>query len=230
MCIRDSERIRLSESAETAKQIGIPDKGPTIGPYIALVAITVVAVGTGAFFVGRGLRPTKADDAITGQITVGAPRPETPAEKPTDEKPPVEDTSKDEPQSPEPIGVGPEAAWLSSLQQKTTEKLDYVALTSDPRSQSASVTVRSVAGETSPVTATRTALDVFRSLPAFTRVTVRIVQDNSIVFVADMSSEAAKTAEAAISGGDTVESQSQVMLSNVWTPASAATTGGSAGG
>ena len=68
------------------------------------------------------------------------------------------------------------------------------------------------------VEATKAGLDFFRVFPAYTKVTIRIMSDSGIAFVADMSRDAAKTAEAALAGGDTVESQSQVMLAQVWTP------------
>lgn len=221
------QRVSLMESAETAKQIGIPEKGPAIGPYIALVVVTVLAVGTGAFFIGKSLRPTKADDTITGQVTVGSPRPEDPPEsRPTDVPAVKDEQKKPEPERHDP-GVGPDAAWLATLQAKATDKTTFLGLVSDPRTQSASVTVRAVTGESFAVTATRAALDVFRSLPAFTKLTVRVLQDNTIVLVADMSGEAAKTAEAALAAGDTIESQAQVMLSDVWSPH--ASTGGDQG-
>lgn len=211
------ERIKLKESAEAASILGIPQSQPKVWPYIVLITATVLAVGTGAYVLGR-YGPAKVDRAATTIQTPVNFNPEK--EVPNKVEPPVtEDSSKpaEEKQATTPTGNSSDLALIQALQGKSTEKLEYVSVTEDPRGPSAVVTVK-LGPEQPHLTATRAGLEFFRVLPAFTKVTVRILSEPDIVFVADMSREAAKTAEAALAGGDSIESQSQVMLSQVWTP------------
>lgn len=218
-------RIRAREAAEAANIIGIPETKSKFVPYLVLLLFTAGAFGTGAYFLGKFGSGAKQRE----QTTINTPVSLNPdREQPESSVPPV--TSQDPPQVQEdkPItatgAVPTDEALLQALQTKGTSKLEYVSVNEDPRGPSATVTVR-LTSEAPYLTATRAGLEFFKVLPAFAKVSIRILDSSEIVFVADMTREAAKTAEAALAGGDTIDSQAQVMLSQTWSPPHKSETG-----
>lgn len=211
------ERLRLREAASAAQQIGIPEKSPSMGPFLAIVAVTVLAVSVGAFLIGKNMQSSKPTPTIDTPVKIDPPQPKSENKDTADADP---NTTK--PSSTPDVGqvaaAQSDAAFLNTLKAQSQEKLDYLSVVEDPRGQSAIVSVREVPGEPPGVTATKAGLEFYDHFPAFAKVTLRVLGSAGFVLVADLNQDAAKTAKAAISGGDTVENQSQVALSSSWTP------------
>lgn len=223
------ERIHLKESAAAAQQIGIPEKSPSMAPFFAIVAVTVLAVAIGAYFMGKNMQTGTKPATIDTPVKIGQ---QAPVVEPKDTQDARQDTTPDEARPNEPAAQSvpqPDGAILNALHSQGQEKLDYIGVVEDPRGQSAILTVKEVEGEAPGVTATRAGLEFYSLFPAYSKVTLRVMGATGFVLVADLHQEAAKTAKAAISGGDTLENQSQVALSQSWTPphtTSEGTTGG----
>ncbi|MBS1723631.1 MAG: tetratricopeptide repeat protein [Armatimonadetes bacterium] len=209
------ERLRVAEAAEAAKQIGIATTQPKPWPYIALVGVLLLCVGIGAFALGRGPLERKAESTIQTPVNVtpttgGAP--ESAGQPPKTDEPPV---------NPVAEASSADAALLKGLVAAGAEKTTFLSAVQDPRGPCATVTVASVTDEVPNVTAIRAGLEFYKVFAAYTKVTIRVIHESATVLAADLTQQAANTAKAAIEGGDSLESQAQVMLSNVWTPTTA---------
>ncbi len=211
------ERIKLKESAEAAQQIGLPDNPNRPWAFLALVALTVVAVGFGAYALGR-FGPAKADklaNTIETPVTVAAQQEDKsgqhPIEKQDQSAPKTSATNL-------PVVPASDDALLKSLQGAGTEGVVYLGVTEDARDHSLYVTVRHSENETSNLTAARAALEVFRALPETSKAILRVADARGIVFMADATAESCKQAEEAIAKGDTLENQSTSILTRVWAP------------
>lgn len=210
-----TDRIKARHAAEAAKQIGIPERAPRPWPMIVLVAVTVLAVGAGAYVIGQSQRggAPKPGGLSAQSVTVGGGAP--PQNQDTHDSDPPKNTS--EPVS-NPVPVGLDATLFRALQTQGQEQLVYLSALHDPRGPVATVSVQNVPNEDPKLTAGRAGLEFFRIQPSYVRVSLRVMGTEGPLCVADMTKDAAKTAEAAITGGDTLDSQAQVMLSNVWFP------------
>ena len=213
------ERIKLKESLATAQQIGLPEAPPRTTPFLILIGVIIVCVAIGAYVIGRsGTGANKEDSTIKTPVTF-SPGESTSKTDTTDSDPVEEQAATTE---PGPVTTTPgsstDTAILNALQSKSASKVQYTGATEDPRGQSAVITVKSIDGEAPGLTATRAALEFYDLFPAYTKVTVRVVAAMGFSLVADMTQEAAKSAKAAIENGDSIENQSQVSLSQAWTP------------
>ena len=211
------ERIAQKDSASTAEMIGLPQSTPKYGMYVALVSILLVGVAIAAYFVGKMGNKPESDKQTTTQV-ISQPNPieNKPIEpNPSDNKESSQESIR--PQVPAESS-STDQALLNTLKSKASEKVRFVSVTEDPRGQSAIVSIEPFEGEAHGITATRAGLEFFQLFPAFKKITLRVLTKDGIAFVGDMSAESAITAKAATDGGDTIESQAQVSLSNVWTP------------
>ncbi|MBL8066476.1 MAG: hypothetical protein JNM34_11570 [Chthonomonadaceae bacterium] len=224
---RITSRIAEDEKASATQIIGIPERKTLPGAFIALSALIVVAIAVGSFWIGNISSPKKEATDIVPYVPpkpVEQPNPADPAQGVNPETQEPTQT----PQSPEKVQT--DEAMLTAIRAKSVDKLEWRGLVEDPRAGRAIVTVSASATEPPSLTATKAGLAFFETFPAFKTVTVRVLGSKGYDMIADMTAESATTVKAAISGGDTVESQSQVALSNTWMPPAPEASTGTAGG
>ncbi len=211
--------LKSSEAKHASDIIGIPEHSAKPARYLALVIVAIFAVGALSFIVGKMTASgSTKDSAVQRPVEI---------EKPLENKPapvassPAQDEPVNEPKTEGPVHSGSDSALLNALNAQDQDKLGIISLTEDPRGPSAIMTLNGSATAQN-VQVTQAGLLFFKVFPAYKKVTMRVLRGGEISFVADMTAEAAKTASAAIDGGDSIESQSQVMLSQIWTPPHAA--------
>lgn len=214
------ERIKLKESMATAQQIGIPTQAPRTTPYIIAVCVMMLVVGTGAYLIGRGVVAANTKSTIDTPVilTPSNENDKSHEKAPVDEQKEVQTDPSTTQFSGTSTGVQSDAAILGALHGRGEAKIEYLGAAEDPRGQFAIVTIKSNPQEVPGLTATKAALEFYSLFPAFKKVTIRVMGDSGFVLVADMTQEAAKTAKEAIDNGDSYENQSQVALSQTWTP------------
>lgn len=211
------ERIAAKDTTTTAEKIGLPTSSPSYGFLFGVVAFLLIAVAAAAYFAGKTGSQGENSKQTTTQVIKSEPTIEQQplVQSPKDTKDSLENETKFVPVTK---AATTDQALLNTLQSRAAEKVHFLSITEDPRGQYAILSIEPVDGEALGISAMRAGLEFYDVFPAFKRLTIRVLSKDGIAFVGDMSNDSAVTAKAAINGGDTIESQAQVSLSNTWTP------------
>lgn len=216
------KRIQEKERAQTAEQIGLAEaKQPKPGLYIGLAAAAIVVVGAGSFFLGQMMNQ-KPKPAVTKPVTVGgSEKPVEDAPVPTDKASETEKTQDPSPAAdpPQPQAAagpsGPDRTILDFLKARGANSMGVFAVVEDPRSRHLVVMAETSGGD--PVSAGgRIAADVFELVSQVDKVTVKLIQGGSAVYMADAARSDYDTAKAALTEGQTIGDAAASFLTNTW--------------
>ncbi len=204
-------RVASAETSETLAKIGVPERKPMVWGYVLAVGLLVVAVAGGAFLAGQGSRGgQRAMTSMGDPIDVSgvAPRLLNPPEPTTE--------------TPVPAGPAPARdSLLQAIESETRGAPVVLRAVFNPRERVVTVVAQAETAVQPRVTAAKAALAALAASAEAVTATVLVEGEGGrVVFAADLSAEAARTARAALAGGDTVESQAEVILSGVWVPGS----------
>jgi len=196
------ERIRgqlvSQEAAATARQLGIPQRQSHVVVYIVGVAALILLVGAASFMIGSQFNAEKDESPTRVGSPVVIPN--------NGQRPAAENTM-----------LQGERAILRSVKSKSRIPERLIALYEDPREPSLAITVRGQRDLPVEIDAATAVRDVFEVVPAYRRVTVRVVVGDQLVMVADVTQEAYQAAKGLINGDDLTQFAAQV-LPTPWTP------------
>lgn len=178
-------RMKEHEAAQTAEQLGIPQRRSMVLPYVLVLGVIVLGVAVASYVIGQNSRARPAAP-ITDPIQLSA------AQK-RDEPA----ATKDDP-APATGAIGQDQALLSALQAGGSG-LAFVDAVEDPRGPGAIVTVQAEAGQDSEATAKRAATEFFRVQPGHSRLMVRVVSDGVVVYACDAARGSDPSSEPSLS-------------------------------
>jgi len=216
------KRIQEKDRAQTAEQIGLAEaRQPKPGLYIALAAAAIVVVGAGSFFLGQMMNQ-KPKPAVTQPVTVGgSEKPSTDGPESTEKDGGAEKTedpapSTDPPQPQAPAGPsGPDRTTLEFLKARGSNSAGVFAVVEDPRARHL-VVMAEASGSDPASAAGKVAADVFELVSQVDKVTVKLIQAGSAVYMADAARSDFDAAKAGLTEGQTIGDAAASFLTNTW--------------
>lgn len=168
------ERITEKESAQTVKQLGIPEKADNSKTWGWLMAGGILVVGALAFFIGRAMNGSPVNKAarIESPVTI-------PNNVVNDSAPPVSG-------DPPPTRVVTDDTELAKLKSSAPFAADIVSLQVDPRGPDLMITVKAPFGSDTKALATQISQHVFSSFGNLRKLTVRLITQGNFVLLADI--------------------------------------------
>jgi len=204
------QRIEHKQAAEAVAQLGIPTTKPKMRAFLLISAAFVAVVGIGGFLAGRALqrapKVTTVSEPIVAKpiaaaISTPAPTPKIEPDKPA----PAPVVSA--PVIPKPAG---DQAVLDLAKQKCKEGARVLDAQQDVRTKNVMLTARATTAEPLADIAAILAQSALAEIPDCPRVTVRLVEQSKILFVADMMHD-----DVAAAAPADLEKPSS-LLRNVW--------------
>lgn len=215
------KRIQEKERAQTAEQIGLAEaRQPKPGLYIALAAAAIVVVAAGSFFLGQMMNQ-KPKPAVTQPVTVGgSEKPAADEPGPTEQEGGTEKKEDPAPASdPQPQASagpsGPDRTTLEFLKARGANTAGIFAVVEDPRARHLVVMAES-SGSDPASAAGRVAADVFELVSQVDKVTVKVIQGGSAVYMADAARSDYDSAKAGLTEGQTIGDAAAAFLTNTW--------------
>jgi hypothetical protein len=164
-------RMKEHEAAQTAEQLGIPERRSMVLPYVLVLGVIVLGVAVASYVIGQNSRGRPVAP-ITDPIELSAAQKRDEPAKP-EEKP-----------EPTASVIGQDQALLTALQAGGSG-LAFVDAVEDPRGPGAIVTVQAEAGQDTEATAKRAAAEFFRVQAGHSRLMVRVVSEGAVVYACD---------------------------------------------
>lgn len=209
------ERMAERDTANTAKQLGLPTTRPKIGLYVFGVLAFLLGTGAAAFYLGRNWPVPESINVVEQPLELGATRrsstePEAPpqAQPSTRAAAPLANTDTDR-------------ALIEAVAQRNPSGSAVLDIDYFPRGQFAFVTYSAGDEDDPRVLGASIASSVLEQMPECQSVVLRAIRHSQVVFIADVTRESvALTAQT-----DWQTNYSKVpgafadaVLSREWTP------------
>lgn len=195
-------KMEMKDKAETVEQLGIPEKAPRSGLFIAICTAAIVLVGAGAFWVGtafQGMKTAKNETILNRPVNLKPDKKPEPTPAKTDGKEPAKEDPKPETSTPTANDGAMSASdlgLLNVLRSQGAAGTQIAAVIEDPRTPTIIVTAQQGQDATPELTASKVAVDVYSSFNKYNTITVKVVSNSNVVFVADVTMENYNTASA----------------------------------
>ncbi len=202
------EQKDSAEQQASVTELGLPEKQPKTGLYAGLMILAIVVIGGAAFFAGR-------------QVSNGGD-----SRNPTLTSNPV--SLNPDQQEPATDGNGQTAAGvlLAEQDREMTESLRSASILGQnilyvfavPRGPAANITAHHASGLSLQQTAAQAAVDGLAAFPNCVYVTVRVVSNGQIAFVADVLRSRTQQMQMPSAGEAVTEEAAAGILESVWPP------------
>ena len=181
------EKLEHQETQGLVEQLGLPPSKPKNGLMAAGLAVLVLAVGGIAYVIGSNKQ--KVDSPLPKPTVSNAP-----VSNPQNTNPSVENPVQDRPASTPVVtpaqGSSEETALAQLIGQRSPNGAKIASLVIDPRTSQLTLTFRVAAGEDRKAIGAELAGTTLENSPSVRLVTVRAVENDAVVFVADARREA----------------------------------------
>lgn len=210
-------RKREHEVAETAAQLGLPNRRPLIGVFVGSVLGLIVLTGIAAFMLGRNNGSEKRElPVVEAPVTVG----ETPPT--TQSRPPVERESPRTETTPK-VNTTPEGApsLESALLSQLNPEIKILKAWQDPRTFRIYVDLVWRGAEHERLDAAAICRKAFLHDAKCPKVTVRALEANNDKYLVDSMREAFDVTQSSdwqTTNGDSANALAEAILSNEWRP------------
>lgn len=203
------EQKEAAEHKASVADLGLPEKQPKTGLYAGLMILAIVVIGGAAFFAGR-------------QMSGG-----TTAEKPTLSGGSISLSPDNGNEPAQPEGDGSAAGTLLAPQDREmTDALraasalgqNILYVFAVPRGPAANITAHHASGFSLQQTAAQAAIDGLNAFPNCVYVTVRVVSNNQVSYVADVTRATLLQLQLPAAGETVTDELAAQMLQNVWPP------------
>lgn len=213
-------KMEMKDKAETVEQLGIPEKAPRSGLFIAICTAAIILVGAGAFWVGtafQGMKTAKAETVLNRPVNLKPDKKvETEPAKTDNNKEPKEEPKTEPTQTPANDGAmsASDLGLLNVLRSQGAAGTQISAVLEDPRVPTIVVTAQQGQDATPELTASKVAVDVYSSFNKYNSITVKVVSNSNVVFVADVTMENYNTASANGKGPELATATG--LFTNAW--------------